>query len=30
MVKKLFQGTGVAIVTPFRTDNSVDFVSMGS
>jgi 4-hydroxy-tetrahydrodipicolinate synthase len=29
MVKKLFQGTGVAIVTPFREDESVDFVSMG-
>jgi 4-hydroxy-tetrahydrodipicolinate synthase len=29
MVKKLFQGTGVAIVTPFRDDESVDFVSMG-
>lgn len=29
MAKKLFQGTGVAIVTPFRADKSVDFVSMG-
>lgn len=29
MVKKLLQGTGVAIVTPFRDDESVDFVSMG-
>jgi 4-hydroxy-tetrahydrodipicolinate synthase len=29
MIKKLFQGTGVAIVTPFRADKSVDFVSMG-
>jgi 4-hydroxy-tetrahydrodipicolinate synthase len=29
MFKKLFQGTGVAIVTPFRDDESVDFVSMG-
>ncbi len=29
MVKKLFQGTGVAIVTPFRDDESIDFVSMG-
>ena len=29
MVKRLFQGTGVAIVTPFRADRSVDFVSMG-
>ncbi len=29
MVKTLFQGTGVAIVTPFREDESVDFVSMG-
>ncbi|MFP4365679.1 MAG: 4-hydroxy-tetrahydrodipicolinate synthase [Bacteroidales bacterium] len=29
MVKKLFRGTGVAIVTPFRDDESVDFISMG-
>lgn len=29
MIRKLFQGTGVAIVTPFREDESVDFVSMG-
>lgn len=29
MVKKIFQGTGVAIVTPFRKDESVDFISMG-
>ena len=29
MVKKMFQGTGVAIVTPFRDDESIDFVSMG-
>ncbi len=29
MFKKLFQGTGVAIVTPFRDDESIDFVSMG-
>jgi 4-hydroxy-tetrahydrodipicolinate synthase len=25
---KIFQGTGVAIVTPFRDDDSVDFLSM--
>ncbi|TVR73232.1 MAG: 4-hydroxy-tetrahydrodipicolinate synthase [Marinilabiliales bacterium] len=29
MSKKLFQGTGVAVVTPFRDDESVDFPSMG-
>ncbi len=29
MSKKLFQGTGVAVVTPFRDDESIDFVSMG-
>lgn len=29
MVKKLFKGTGVAVVTPFREDESIDFVSMG-
>ena len=29
MGKKFLQGTGVAIVTPFRSDKSVDFVSMG-
>ena len=29
MSKKLFHGTGVAIVTPFRDDESIDFISMG-
>lgn len=29
MSKGLFQGTGVAVVTPFRNDESIDFVSMG-
>lgn len=29
MLKKLFRGTGVAVVTPFREDESIDFVSMG-
>lgn len=29
MIKKLLYGTGVAIVTPFRDDDSIDFVSMG-
>ena len=29
MVQQLFQGTGVAIVTPFRDDGSIDFISLG-
>ncbi len=29
MAKKKFSGTGVAIVTPFRNDGSVDFKSLG-
>ena len=29
MSKELFSGTGVAIVTPFRDDESIDFISMG-
>jgi len=29
MEKKKFKGTGVAIVTPFRVDGSVDFKSLG-
>ena len=29
MTKKKFSGTGVAIVTPFRNDGSVDFKSLG-
>jgi 4-hydroxy-tetrahydrodipicolinate synthase len=29
MAQKKFSGTGVAIVTPFRNDGSVDFKSLG-
>lgn len=29
MAKKKFSGTGVAIVTPFRNDGSIDFKSLG-
>ena len=29
MEQKKFTGTGVAIVTPFRTDGSIDFKSLG-
>ncbi len=29
MAHKKFSGTGVAIVTPFRNDGSIDFKSLG-
>jgi len=29
MTNKKFSGTGVAIVTPFRKDGSIDFKSLG-